>query len=41
MMIRAQDITEIFSAIPSEALFSILHDIVNNKAFRIKINNKE
>ena len=41
MMIRAQDITEIFSAIPSEALFSILHDIVNNKSFRIKVNNKE
>jgi len=41
MMIRAQDITEQFGAIPSEALFSILHDIVNNKAFRIKVNNKE
>ena len=41
MMIRAQDITEIFSAIPSEALFSILHDIVNNKSFRLKVNNKE
>jgi hypothetical protein len=41
MMIRAQDITELFSAIPAEALFSILHDIVNNKSFRIKVNNKE
>ena len=41
MMIRAQDITEIFSAVPSEALFSVLHDIVNNKSFRIKVNNKE
>ena len=41
MMIRAQDMTEIFSGIPAEALFSILHDIVNNKSFRIKVNEKE
>lgn len=41
MMIRAQDMTELFSGIPPEALFSILHDIVNNKSFRIKVNEKE
>ena len=41
MMIPAEKMTEIFSGIPSEALFTILHDIVNNRSFRIKVNEKE
>ena len=41
MMIPAEKMTDIFSGIPSEALFTILHDIVNNRSFRIKVNDKE
>jgi len=41
MMIRLQDITDLLSGVPSESVFSILHDIVNNKSFRIKVNGKE
>jgi hypothetical protein len=41
MMIPDEKMTDIFSGIPAEALFSILHDIVNNKSFRIKVNEKE
>ena len=40
-MIPAEKMTDIFSGIPSEALFTILHDIVNNRSFRIKVNDKE
>ena len=41
MMVRLEDIREFMSAIPDEALFSILHDIVNDKSFRIIVNSKE
>jgi len=41
MLIKIEDLTEDFSAIPTEALYSILHDIVNNKSFRLIVNKKE
>ena len=41
MLMRAEDLTDSLSAIPIEALYSILHDIVNNKSFRLVVNKKE
>jgi len=41
ILLKIEDITELFSSVPSNALFSILQDIVNNKSFRLTINNKE
>ena len=41
MLMRAEDLTDMLSAIPIEALYSILHDIVNNKSFRLVVNKKE
>jgi len=41
LMIRTQDITELFSGVPPEALFSVLHDIVNNKSYRLTVDGKE
>jgi len=39
--IRIEDIQELMTAVPSEALFSILYDILNNKSFRLNINGKD
>ena len=39
--IRVEDIQELMTAIPGEALFSMLYDIINNKSFRLRINNKD
>jgi len=41
LLLKAEDITELFSSVPPNALFSILQDIINNKSFRLVINNKE
>jgi hypothetical protein len=41
LLMRAEDLIDNFSAIPIEALYSILHDIVNNKSFRLVVNKKE
>ena len=38
---KTEDLTELFSSVPTNALFSILQDIVNNKSFRLTVNNKE
>lgn len=39
--LQLEDIQNILTEIPKESLFSILYDIVDNKSFRIIINNKE
>ena len=39
--IHIEDIQELMTAIPNEALFSILHDIVGNKSFRLHVNGNE
>ena len=39
--IKIEDIQELMTAIPSEALFSILYDIVNNKSFRLHVNGND
>jgi hypothetical protein len=41
LLMRAEDLIDKFSGIPVEALYSILHDIVNNKSFRLVVNKKE
>ena len=41
MMVRLEDLREFMSAIPDEAFFFILYDIVNNKSFRLKVHGKE
>ena len=41
MFLKVEDITEKLSNIPIEALYTILHDIVNNKSFRLVVNKKE
>jgi len=41
LLMRAEDLVDTLSAIPVEALYSILHDIVNNKSFRLVVNKKE
>lgn len=41
MFLKSEDLTELLSNIPVEALYSILHDIVNNKSFRLIVNKKE
>jgi hypothetical protein len=41
LLIKNEDIRELFSGIPEQALFSVLQDIVNNKSFRLIVNNKE
>ena len=39
--LQLEDIPGFLPEVPSEALFSILYDIVNNKSFRLTINGKE
>jgi len=39
--LQLEDIQGLLPEVPREALFSILYDIVNNKSFRILVNNKE
>lgn len=39
--IKIEDIQGLMTAVPKEALFSILHDIVNNKSYRLHVNGKE
>ena len=41
LLMRAEDLIDNLSGIPVEALYSILHDIVNNKSFRLVVNKKE
>jgi hypothetical protein len=41
LLMKPEDLVENLSAIPIEALYSILHDIVNNKSFRLVVNKKE
>lgn len=41
LLIKNEDIRELFSGIPEQALFSVLQDIVNNKSFRLTVNGKE
>ena len=39
--IKIEDIQELMTAVPREALFSILHDIVGNKSSRLHVNGKD
>uniref|UniRef100_A0A6C0D5X7 Helicase ATP-binding domain-containing protein n=1 Tax=viral metagenome TaxID=1070528 RepID=A0A6C0D5X7_9ZZZZ len=39
--LQLEDIQNILTEIPKESLFSILYDIVDNKSFRLVLNNKE
>jgi hypothetical protein len=39
--IKIEDIQELMTAVPREALFSILHDIVGNKSIRLHVNGKD
>jgi hypothetical protein len=41
LLMKPEDLVESLSAIPIEALYSILHDIVNNKSFRLVVNSRE